>query len=181
MEKIKGWHTRGYLPHYDCDKLYQFITFRLYDSIPKEVILAWKDELSITEKTKINSDDYIELQRRIIRFEDSGYGACYLKQKPIADLVENALKFCEGERYNLIEWVIMPNHVHVLIEVFENQNLSSIVHSWKSYTASKANKILNRKGSFWMREYYDRYVRDEIHLARVIKYIQDNPKKIKEE
>ena len=180
MEEVKGWFTRGYLPHFDCDKLYQFITFRLYDSIPKEVILGWKDELSITEKTKINSDDYIEFQRRIIRFEDSGYGSCYLKEKAIADIVENALKFFDGQRYKLIEWVIMPNHVHVLIEVFENYSLSSIVHSWKSYTASKANKILNRKGSFWMREYYDRYVRDEIHLARVIKYIQDNPKKIKE-
>ncbi|MFA7056214.1 MAG: transposase [Candidatus Cloacimonadales bacterium] len=177
MHEIKGWHTRGYLPHYDCEKLYQFVTFRLYDSVPSDVIIKLKDELSITNETDYKSEYYIELQRRIIEFEDNGYGACYLQIEAIADLVENALKFYDGKKYNLIEWVIMPNHVHVLIEVFENYSLSSIVHSWKSYTASQANKILQRKGKFWMKEYYDRYIRDEIHLARVIKYIQDNPKK----
>lgn len=177
MSEIKGWHSRGYLPHYDGEKLFQFVTFRLYDSVPRDVIINWKDELCITDSSGIDSGNYIELQRRIIRYEDSGYGVCYLQNKVIAELVESALKFFNGQRYTLKEWVIMPNHVHVLVEVFENYSLSDIVHSWKSYTAQQANKILHREGMFWMKEYYDRYIRDEIHLARVIEYIKNNPKK----
>src|SRR5690554_2869548 len=176
MNNIKGWHSRGYLPHYDCDNMYQFITFRLFDSVPKEKINIWKDELNFSDGKKVNTEEYLELQSRILKYEDNGYGVCFLKDKLIKDLVENALKFHHNKKYELIEWVIMPNHVHVLINTFDNCSLSSIVHSWKSYTALQANKILQRKGKFWMEDYYDRYIRDEIHLAKVIEYIKNNPK-----
>ena len=56
------------------------------------------------------------------------------------------------------------------------QSLSKIIHSWKSYTALKANQILNRKGKFWMADYYDRYIRNEQHFFSVIRYIQNNDK-----
>ena len=71
----------------------------------------------------------------------------------------------------------MPNHVHILVETFPKIPLSSIVHSWCSYTAHKANKILGRTGTFWMREYHDRYIRDEQHYRNAINYIDNNPVK----
>lgn len=87
---------------------------------------------------------------------------------------ETLIKF-DGERYRLIAWVVMPNHVHVLIEVIPGVRLGDIVHSWKSYTAKVANKLLGRSGQFWQIEYFDRYMRDAVHLDNTIKYIEYNP------
>ena len=71
----------------------------------------------------------------------------------------------------------MPNHVHVLIQTLGEQSLARIVHSWKSYTAHRANEILGRSGTFWQREYFDRIVRDEEDLRRTIEYVIENPVK----
>jgi REP element-mobilizing transposase RayT len=70
----------------------------------------------------------------------------------------------------------MPNHLYVLIEC-NSVSESKIVHSWKSYTASAINRALKRKGHFWHREYFDRFVRDKKHFDRVIEYIEMNPVK----
>jgi REP element-mobilizing transposase RayT len=112
----KGWHTRGYLPHFDAGNILQFITFRLADSVPSEVIDQWKQELRWHEGMDAASKEAVELRKRIEKYEDSGKGACYLRDERIARLVEDALKRFNGERYRLIAWCIMPNHVHVLIE-----------------------------------------------------------------
>jgi REP element-mobilizing transposase RayT len=92
-------------------------------------------------------------------------------------MVEDALLYFDGERYRTIAWVIMPNHVHVLIETMEGYPVGQVVHSWKSYTAKQANQMLGRSGRFWFREYFDRYVRDERHFANAVQYIHDNPVK----
>jgi hypothetical protein len=71
----------------------------------------------------------------------------------------------------------LPDHVHTLIETREGYPLSGILHSWKSYTANKANELLNRTGRFWFPEYFDRYIRDERHLVAALSYIHANPVK----
>lgn len=177
-EELKGWYKRRSLPHYDSDEVYQFITFRLHDSVPLEEIDYWHHELSIEAQTSVNKDSYryLKIEENIFKYEDKGYGECYLKNLAVYNIVkETFLKF-DKTRYELIEWIIMPNHVHVLIRPFEGQSLSKIIHSWKSYTALKANQILNRKGKFWMADYYDRYIRNEQHFFNVIRYIQNNDK-----
>lgn len=78
----------------------------------------------------------------------------------------------------MIEYCVMPNHVHVLVKPFSKISLPDIVHSWKSYTANKANKFLERSGKFWMRDYYDRFIRNDNHFEATINYIRNNPKKI---
>jgi len=172
----KGWHTRGYLPHFDAGNILQFITFRLADSVPSEVIDQWKQELRWHEGMDAASKEAVELRKRIEKYEDSGKGACYLRDERIARLVENALKRFNGERYRLIAWCIMPNHVHVLIETM-HEPLAGIIHSWKSYTAHEANKLLGRTGAFWSPEYFDRYIRDEDHFRATVDYILQNPVK----
>jgi len=72
---------------------------------------------------------------------------------------------------------VMPNHVHSLIEMVKGYSLGGILHSWKSYTAKKANWILGRSGQFWDEDYYDRYIRDDDHLRIAIGYIEQNPVK----
>lgn len=170
------WHCRGKFPHREYKPL-QFITYRLYDSVPKKVIEAWKEELKVTEMTLPNDPKAEELRKRIDKYEDAGYGQCFLKDARIASMVQENLFHFNGIRYNVLSWCIMPNHVHVLIEVKEGWTLSTIMHGWRSYTAHQANKILGRTGDFWMDEYFDRYIRDEKHLETVINYIDNNPVK----
>jgi len=177
-KELKGWYKRRSLPHYDSDKVYQFITFRLHDSVPQEVMDHSVYELSLEPETTDNKNNYKrqKLQENIFKYEDKGYGECYLKNPAIFQIVEETFIKFDKIKYDLIEWVIMPNHVHVLIRPLEGQSLSKIIQSWKTYTARKANEILNRKGEFWMKDYYDRYIRNEQHFLNVIRYIQNNDK-----
>lgn len=170
------WHCRGKFPHREY-KLLQFISYRLYDCVPQKVIEAWKEELKVTEMTMSNDPKVEALRKRIDKYEDAGYGQCFLQDPRIASMIQENLFHFNGVRYNVLNWCIMPNHVHVLIEVKEGWTLSTIMHGWRSYTAHQANKILGRTGDFWMDEYFDRYIRDEKHLETVVNYIDNNPVK----
>jgi REP element-mobilizing transposase RayT len=164
------WHSRGYLPHFDGSKV-QFVTFRLADSVPQTVLVKWKNEL---ENDEITDADF---RKRIEMYLDQGYGSCCLKDKGIASVIrETLLKFHEV-KYRLISWVIMPNHVHILIKLLEGQKLPSVMHSIKSYTAQESNRILNQRGQFWFKESFDRFIRDEKHFYSTISYIENNPVK----
>lgn len=149
----------------------QFITFRLADSMPREVRERWRSELETNEITDV---DY---RRRSEYYLDQNYGSCYLRDERIAMVLQETLLKWDGKRYRLISWVIMPNHGHILITPEPGYELSEIMHSIKSYTAHKANKILDRRGQFWAKEYFDRYIRDHKHFASTIKYIENNPVK----
>ena len=174
----KGWHSRGYLPHLDSLNLLQFVTFRLADSVPKEQIELWKKELNWRVGFDANSPEAITLRNKIEHYADAGHGACHLRDPRIAQLVQDALLHFDGQRYRMIAWCIMPNHVHALIEPNDAAHLlPSIIHSWKSFTATEANKILGRSGSFWMEDYYDRFIRNEEHLQSTLDYIRQNPVK----
>ena len=176
VSEIKDWHQRFHsVPHRE-NKALQSITFRLYDSLPKEVIEEIKLKLDIKkEDSSYNSNHYQRLRQKIAKYEDAGYGQCFLRDERIAAVMQDTLKHFDGERYQLICWCIMPNHVHVLIEVNEGWSLSRIMHGWRSYTANEANRILGRTGKFWMEEYYDRYIRNDNHLQKTINYILNNP------
>ena len=137
-----GWHSRGYLPHFDGIARPQFITIHLADSIPKKVIQCWQEEL---RSLKYDGAKNL-LQRRIRKYLDYGYGSALLKDARIAAIVQNSLLNLDGKRYKLFAWVVMPNHVHYLITRFENYELKDLLHSLKSYTAHEANKILLRTG-----------------------------------
>ena len=176
VSPIKDWHRRFHsVPHRE-NKALQSITFRLYDSLPKEVIEEIKLKLDIKkDDPSSNSMQYQRLRQKIAEYEDAGYGQCFLRDERIAAIMQDTLKHFDGERYQLLCWCIMPNHVHVLIEVNEGWSLSKIMHGWRSYTANEANRILGRTGKFWMEEYYDRYIRNDNHLQKTINYILNNP------
>lgn len=174
MEKEPpGWHSRGYLPHFDGGEIVQFITLRLGDSIPANVIDRWKQEL--LHKPPKSRDSI--LRRRIEAYTDQGYGACYLRKSQIARIIEDALLHFDRLRYLLCAWVVMPNHIHFLFTPCDGWELSNILHSIKSFTAQKANIILNRSGEFWQEDYFDRFIRDDRHFSSVVTYIENNPVK----
>ncbi len=171
-----AWRSRGYLPHVDQSGV-QTVTFRLFDSVPELVVRQWKSELEWIEGLPATDKLAVELRTRIAAYEDAGHGACWLGDERIAALVEQALLHFDGVRYRLIAWCIMPNHAHVVVETWDRQPLAGTVHSWKSYTAHEANKLLGRTGEFWFREYYDRFIRNPEHLANAIEYVEANPVK----
>lgn len=161
MKEPKGWHSRGYLPHLDSPQLVQTVTFRLADSLPRAVALELRDR-----------DEDVARWDAVL---DAGYGACWLRDPTIADLVEEALLHFDGIRYRLIAWCVMPNHVHVMAEIVEGFRLGDIVASWKQFSARMANRHLGRTGPFWRADYFDRYVRNDAHLVTAMQYIERNP------
>ena len=171
-------HSRGYLPHIEVKKV-QFITFRLYDSLPQELLSWCKLYAGLNNgqdsQTEIVRQKQKMMLRLIDKYEDSGYGQCFLKDERVAAMIRDTLMLHDGNKYDLLAWCIMPNHVHVLISINGDCSLSQILHSWRSYTAHAANEILGRTGQFWMSEYFDRYIRDQDHYCRVVNYIANNP------
>ena len=165
---FKRWNQRGYLPHRDAPGLKQFITFRLADCFPAALRSEWEAMLKIED----NRARALELEAYL----DKGRGECHLKRPDVAGLVEHALRFFHPARYELLAWVVMPNHVHVLFTQ-RDMPLGKVVGSWKSYTAKEANRILRRTGQFWDEDYWDTYMRDEAQERRTRRYIENNPVK----
>lgn len=175
----QGWYSRGYLPHFDGGETAQFITARLFDSVPQELLAKWREQLKEESAIKNNFDADSAFRQRIEMYLDQGYGSCFLGIDAVAEIVQNALLFHDGQKYRLHSWVIMPNHIHCLLTPNKEFSLPEITHSIKSFTAKEANKILNRQGIFWQREAFDRYIRNIKHFINVIKYIEENPVKAK--
>ncbi len=171
----KGWYSRGYLPHFDGGEISQFVTIRLFDSIPTNVLRQWMMELEQQESDE--SVRSVILHRKIEAFADQGHGECWLRQPQIAEIVENSLLHFDGERYRLSAWVVMPNHVHFLMTPLAGYSLPKILQSLKTWSAKSANDLLQRKGRFWMPDYFDRYIRNDKHFGDVFAYIEDNPVK----
>lgn len=78
-------------------------------------------------------------------------------------------------RYDLFSFVVMNDHVHVVVRPFVQYPLEKLLHSWKSYTASQMQKTGSRVGQVWQDEYFDRIVRDEDELREKVEYIFNNP------
>lgn len=179
----------GKLPHMHQGSVWYFVTFRLADSLPKEKIEQLELErehwlkihnYKFDDLTKEEKKEYYRLfSERVEEWLGNGYGSCILKNEQIAKIVADALLHFNGERYDLDDWVIMPNHVHLLIKPMDNYSLSDIMHSIKSYTAHKINQLQKTKGSVWMHESYDHIVRNEEAFYAIKNYIRQNPEKAK--
>jgi REP element-mobilizing transposase RayT len=165
---FRGWHERGYLPHRDEPSLAQFVTFHLADSFPAALRSEWEALLKIEEDR--------DRRRQLEAYLDRGRGECHLRRADIAKLAEDAFRFHHGQWYDLLAWVVMPNHVHLLVKV-GNTSLSKTVKELKRYTAREANKILRREGAFWAEDYFDTYMRDTEHELKTRRYIENNPVK----
>lgn len=116
------------------------------------------------------------VMRTISEAEDGeADGQHFFKSPEAAAIIENALLHFDGERYRLLAWCVMSNHVHVIAEQLEGWPLANVVHSWKSFTANEVNRLLSRSGPLWQREYFDRFMRHDDHLNTTIAYVETNP------
>ena len=185
----REWYSRGYLPHCDHPGLLQSITYRLADSLPVAVLEGLTVELRRLPPERQDA----ERRRQIEDWLDAGHGSCALRVLEAAACVVDTWRRFAGERYDLIAWVVMPNHVHVLIRAYDGVSLAKIVQSWKSYTGRRIRPLMGEcrgeaagrapglrrrsQEGVWAREYWDRFIRNEQHFNTAVAYIHENPVK----
>lgn len=171
--------TRCYLPHTETPHDTYFVTFRLYDSLPQSIYLQYRQELEF--KQRLKARDPLTLlnlyEAKIQNYLDASCGQCFLRDPRIARLVAEAFRGHSGDWYVLHAYTIMPNHVHVLISLKEVKPLSEIVRMWKGSSSFYANRLLERAGAFWQREYFERTIRSQRQFEYTIRYIFRNPVK----
>ncbi len=195
MEAFPGWHSRGYLPHFDDGRALQLVTFRLADSLPA----------SVMEKMEEQALDDAQRRERIDWYLDQGMGSSLLRDPAHAAAVCGALLATEGATHRLHAWVIMPNHVHVLAEPLAGRTIGELVGAWKGVSArrivpgsaavpgriapggltpsdemGKRHKTAAGDGRaptrrVWQPDYFDRFIRDERHYRAAIGYVHLNP------
>jgi len=171
-----GWSSRGYLPHFNSSGIIQFITIRLSDSLPQHVCAVLQAELSRLEADGV-APQLVEQQwrKRTEALLDAGYGSCVLAREGVAEVIVKALGILVVDGHEVLRWVVMPNHVHLLLKLQRGFELSPVIRAFKGRTGREANRVLGGTGRFWYPEFFDRYIRDADHLERVVGYIDDNP------
>ena len=174
--------TANKLPHWNQDNCVQFVTFRLADSLPQSKLKEYGDIKGqwLAEHPKpwdvATKEEYENKVGSVIdKWIDAGYGECILKNKEARNIVEMSIMHFNGIRYDIHAFVIMPNHVHVLLTPRVNYPIQDIVGNWKRFSAHEINKILGRQGAVWERESFDHMVRDEDSYKKRFNYIINNP------
>lgn len=171
-----------HLPHFEQDSKLQFVTFRLADALPTERLMELRNikESFIARYPKPWDNEtlvrYNHLGNgQIDKWLDAGHGACLLKDKRLRTEVVSAIEFMDGNKSEILAYVVMPNHVHLLHRPSEGIASSAIIGSIRRYSALQINRITGRRGSLWQKECYDRIIRGYRHLDYVVNYIRNNP------
>jgi leucyl-tRNA synthetase len=178
--------SRRNLPHWQQDDSYYFLTWRLADSLPAaklKELLEKKSQWQQANPEPLDAEREKEFHAlfsgKIEEWLDAGEGSCILKDSSLRRIVDDALHHFDGESYALIASAVMPNHVHVVVRLFTGENLSDVLHSWKSFTAKQINRATGNTGTVWQDESFDRIVRSSAHLETLISYVEENPLKAK--
>ncbi len=182
-------------PHWSQAGAVVFITFRTHDSIPREVIERWDREKQewlrnrgrdTTEHWSAIVDtlcdkDRVDFQKTFDRcrdvFLDSCQGRCLLKRPELAQIVADSLLHFDGQRYRLGDFIVMPNHVHLLAVFLTAEAMQAQCDSWLHFTALRFNQALDEQGKFWQQEPFDHLVRSPEQYDYLRQYIADNPHK----
>jgi REP element-mobilizing transposase RayT len=173
-----------HLPHWRQEGATYFVTFRLADSLPqpklqllKQLRADWERTHPLPRSEKDWTDYAREVTTSVEHWLDEGYGACQFRQQCWCDELRSRLHHFQDQRYQLSCWTIMPNHCHAVMRPFEGYPLEDLVGSIKGVAARNINAVSGLSGQLWQDESFDRIVRDEEHLWRVIQYIGANPRK----
>ena len=193
--------TQRRLPHREQPGCTYFVTWRLADSVPLPLLTQWKAERAAFLQAhpkpwdaQLHQAYRRQFEHRLERWSDAGHGACHLRRPDLRKVMTTALHHFNGERYDLVAFAVMPNHVHVLVRPYAGTeaesvdtrtptdppalhlaSLAGILKSWKGYTARELNQRLNRRGTLWMDESFDHAVRSLAQLQRFQHYIAENP------
>jgi REP-associated tyrosine transposase len=183
----------GNLPHWFQPGVTYFVTFRTEDSVPQDLSRSWyarRDAWLRREgidpdcsdwKSALRSRPELEqafhemFTRQFMEYLDRGYGACVLRKPALAKMVADSRAHFDEERYHLGDFVVMPNHVHLLVGLVGNTEIERLCKSWKRFAARQINRALGESGRFWQEESFDHLVRSPEQFAALQSYIAQNP------
>lgn len=197
--------TERNLPHWFQPGAAMFVTFRSADSLPRDVVLRWQGELEqwlalrglpvrfaestvhrrlhnhdalLDELSAAENREFKRLTDRVFhRSLDECHGACLLRRPELAKIVGDAVLFYQDLKYDLDRFVVMPNHVHAIVQFRTGANLKTVSQSWMRFTARKINVATGDSGAFWQPEPFDHIIRSPEQFAYLQRYTADNPKK----
>ncbi len=187
LNEDAGIHqTLNRLPHWQQNQSAYFLTFRLADSLPSHIFEQWRQERDLwclkhpAPWSPESESEYHRLfSAAIDKHLDQGHGTCLLRQPVHSTIVAESFRHFDHGRYLLHAWVIMPNHVHLLLSLADNSSLEKIVGSWKRFTAREIGRQNHGAGTVWQKDYFDRLIRDWDHFMNAARYIRRNPEKAK--
>jgi putative transposase len=188
--------TERRLPHWSQAGTISFLTWRTWDSLPAPVLQSWiaeRDEWLKRHGIAPAASDWeaklkalgsaalreyqLHVSDRWNDHLDECHGACVLRQPELAKIVADSLAFFNGDRYEMTDFVVMPNHVHVLVAFPDENSMLRQCDSWKHFTALKINRALNRKGRLWQQDGFDHLVRSTEQFDCLRSYLENNPKR----
>jgi hypothetical protein len=182
------------LPHWSQSGTVAFITWRTWDSIPQSVLNAWlaqRDEwlrkhgidpcvLDWRKRVAELAPDLVSAFRSHIADRwnehlDGCHGECVLRRGELSGIVEKSLRSSDGDRYDSTDFVVMPNHVHLVVAFPDEDSMLQQCESWKRYTATEINRRLGRSGRFWQQDGFDHLVRSVEEFEHLRRYVAENP------
>ncbi|WP_436717577.1 hypothetical protein U8335_12460 [Roseiconus lacunae] len=183
-------------PHWSQAGAIVFLTFRAKDSIPRDVLQRWEREKNEWIVRHAHADPpwrnalptlSPDLRNRFKKefnrcredFLDTCHGACVLRRPVLAKIVADSLLYFDGVRYRMGDFIVMPNHVHLMASFASEDSMGAQCDSWLHFTAMKINSHLGQKGKFWQQEPFDHLVRSPEQYQYLRRYIRDNGAKAK--
>ena len=160
------YYYKRRLPHFNSPDLIQFVTFRLGDSIPKKALVELQRNRQLLENNQV---------RILEKYDSLGIGQCYLRYHDVACYLLNCI-LMGREYFHLFAFVIMPNHVHLLLQTKHSEkSIGYLVGTWKRMSAKYINNLFVTDGPIWMREFYDHFLREDDSMSSFVDYIENNP------
>ncbi|HTE20459.1 MAG TPA: transposase [Armatimonadota bacterium] len=174
------------MPHWEREGAAYFVTFRLAGTLPAAIAEQWRREREHLHMDEPGSDESRQRARALharfdVQLDQGECGPRFLAVPEVAEMLCSAVEYFRDERYDLLAYVVMPNHVHLMLRPLFNGAtgrvwaLDALMHSLKSYSAHRANRMLRQTGAFWQREYYDHVIRDDDECAWYADYTLRNP------
>lgn len=184
--------TKRKLPHIYPIGASFFVTFRLANSVPDEVLAdlkTQKEKQATFIQNQSNPDtenSLYDLEKRFFAFYDAMLDKYsnpndFLRNDKVAQIVASKFIEFDGVFYDLVAYCIMSNHVHILIDtanyisLLPHHTFAKTMQYIKGGSARLCNQLLGRQGDFWAEESYDHYVRNLTEKDNIIKYILNNP------
>ncbi len=187
------------LPHWFQPQATYFITYRTADSLPGHIVKQWHSdrsawlaqhgistsmpnwknklaELPETLRTRFHET----FTRQYLENLDKCHGACVLMQPRLSKIVADSLLHFDGDRYHMGDFVVMPNHVHLLVGLIGDTEILKQCRSWKKFAVGKINEVLGKTGRFWQEESFDHLVRSPEQFSAIQQYIRKNPRHLRE-
>ncbi|WP_113959311.1 transposase [Roseimicrobium gellanilyticum] len=178
--------TRQNLTHWQQPGVSYFLTYHLADAMPAVLLNQWKQERAIWLSfhpepwtPEVEDEYHRRFSSQMERWLDAGHGSCVLRRPEVRAEVEESFRYFEGVRYQSFSWVIMPNHVHLLVMLHPDWTLEKVLFTWKRRTSGRINELCGTEGQQWQHDYFDRIIRDGQHFDNVVRYIRRNPVKAK--